>query len=186
MLQPNEIEKEYCRLLGEKDNPIIEGANVQSHLKWLKAANDLSLAKGLLKISTDNKIKDALGYPNKTTFYDWVIVSAYYSVFHATQALLGIKKIKINSRVHHATLIAFAKQFIINDELAEELFFIFEDAEKKALELLDIIEEERQKRGIFQYHRLSMNNLEPAEKSINNAKKFLNAIMEVLKKNNII
>jgi uncharacterized protein (UPF0332 family) len=159
---------------------------VQSHLKWQKAVNDLALAQGLLKISTDEKVKGILGYTKETTFFDWVVVSSYYSIFHAAQALLGVKKIKITGRLHHATLISFAKHYIINNELADELFLIYEDAESKANELLDIIEEEKQKRGLFQYHRLSKNNLEPAQESVDNAKTFLSAIQEVLNKNKVI
>lgn len=83
-------------------------------------------------------------------------------------------------------MIAFAKHFIINNELAEELFLIYEDAENKAKELLEIFEEEKEKRGLFQYHRLSRNNFEPAKKSIDNAKKFLETIQKVLRKNKII
>jgi uncharacterized protein (UPF0332 family) len=151
-----------------------------------KASNDLSLAKGLLKISTDDKIKNILDYTKDVTFFDWVIVCSYYSIFHATQALLGIKKIKIEDRVHQATLVSFAKHFIINKELEDELFFIYEDAEKKARELLDIFEEEKQKRGLFQYHRLSKQNIAPAEESVHNAKFFLEVIQKILKKNQII
>ncbi len=66
------------------------------------------------------------------------------------------------------------------------MFLIYENAESKASELLDIYEEEKEKRGLFQYHRLSRNNLEPAQDSINNAKQFLGTVQEVLKKKNII
>ncbi|MCK4589045.1 MAG: hypothetical protein KAT77_01265 [Nanoarchaeota archaeon] len=184
MLQLKQVEEKYEKLL--KIRAVREKSNVQSHLKWLKAINDLSLAKGLLKISTDSKLKETLGYPENRTFFDWVIICSYYSIFHATQALLGIKGIKITDRLHHATLISFAKHFILNNELAEELFLIYEDAETKAAELLEILEEEKGKRGMFQYHRLSRNNLEPAEKSIKNAKVFLETVQEVLSKKSVI
>ncbi|MDI6737604.1 MAG: hypothetical protein QME12_03745 [Nanoarchaeota archaeon] len=186
MLPPNEIEKEYALLLNVKDKPIREGAVVQARLKWQKAINDLSMAKCAFQVSTSGKIKRALDCPNETTFFDWAIIAAYYSMFHAAQALLGMKKVKINRRVHHATLIAFARHFIINNELAAELFLIYENAEEKANELLAVYEEEMEKRGLFQYHRLSRDNVVPAEESIKNAAIFLNAIQEVLKKNNII
>lgn len=186
MLQAKFVEKEYERLLKAEDKPIRENSIVQSHLKWLKATNDLSLAEGLLKISTKPEIKDRLGYPEETTFFDWVIVSSYYSIFHATQALLGLKKVKIDGRMHFATMISFAKHYIINNELEAELFSIYEDAEHKAKELLDIYEEEKRKRGIFQYHRLSKDNLGPAQDSLDNGKKFLDEVKEVLIKNKII
>jgi uncharacterized protein (UPF0332 family) len=186
MLQARFVEQEYARLLKEKDKPVKENSLVQSHLKWLKATNDLSLAEGLLKISTNPEIKDTLGYPEETTFFDWVIVSSYYSIFHATQALLGLKKVKIEGRMHFATMISFAKHYIVNNELEAELFSIYEDAENKAKELLDIYEEEKKKRGIFQYHRLSKDNLGPAQESLDNAKKFLDTVKEVLVKNKVI
>jgi len=184
MLQ--KVEEKYEKLLKSTDRPIIENSDVKVMFKWKKAVNDLLLAETLLKISSDDKIKDSLAYSRDTTFFDWAIVCSYYSIFHSAQALLGIKKVKVNKRLHYATHIAFAKQFIINNELSEELFFIYEDAEKKAAELLDIYEEEKQKRGIFQYHKLSKNNLKPAQESLENAKTFLEAVNEVLKKNRII
>jgi len=184
MLQLNEVEKEYQTLI--KVDAIKEDSNVISHLKWQKATHDLSLAEGLLKISTNNKIKESLGYTDDTTFFDWVIISSYYSIFHATQALLGMKRIKIEQRLHYATLVSFAKHFIINNQLAEDLFFIYEDAESKANELLEILEEEKAKRGHTQYQRLSKENLGPAEKSINNAKIYLKSIQEILKNKRIL
>jgi len=184
MLQLNKVEEEYGKLLKVKS--ISENKKILSNLKWQKAINDLSLAEGLLKISTDKKIKEVLNYSEEITFFDWVIVSSYYSIFHSAQALLGVKNVKINNRLHYATLIAFAKQFIVNNELEEELFMIYEDSEKKAKELLEIFEKEKGKRGKFQYHRLSRSNLEPAKKSIENAKTFLDVIEKVLVNNKII
>jgi hypothetical protein len=68
MLQYNEVESKYNELLKAKGNPIKENSIVQSHLKWIKAVNDLSLAEGLLKISTNPRIKDALGCPKQSFF----------------------------------------------------------------------------------------------------------------------
>ncbi|MEK6937431.1 MAG: HEPN domain-containing protein [Nanoarchaeota archaeon] len=184
MLQAKQIEEQYRELFRVK--AVKENYNVLVHLKWQKAANDLSLAQGLLTLSTNLKIKSDLGYTKETTFFDWVIVCSYYSIFHAAQALLGTKGIKIVDRMHTATVISFAKHFIINQELAEELFLIYEDAEAKSKELLEIFEEEKDKRGIFQYHRLSQNNLQPAEESLKNARTFLKAIQEVLQRKGLI
>ncbi|MBI5065053.1 hypothetical protein HZA97_02345 [Candidatus Woesearchaeota archaeon] len=179
MLQPKEIEEKYTELVN--NNAIIENTTVLSNLKFSKAENDLALADGLLKISIK---KNAL-FGNKT-FFDWVIVASYFSIFHSTQALLGLKKVKIIKRRHEATLFAFAKHFITTKELEDELFFIYENVENKAKELLDIFEEEKRKRGLFQYNRLSRENLEPAKESLNNAKKFVDTIRFILSKNNMI
>ena len=186
MLQAKQIEEKYNKLLNAKDMPVRENSIIQVHLKRQKAVNDLLLAEGLFRISTEPKLKKALGFPDEATFFDWVVVSSYYSIFHATQALLGLKKVKIEGRRHYATMIAFAKHFVISNELAEELYLIYEDSEAKARELLDIFEEEKGKRGLFQYHRLSRHNIEPARESLVNARKFLEAIQEVLSRNRLI
>ncbi len=182
MLQ--KIEEEYEALMEAK--AIKPDSRVLSHLKWQKATNDLLLSGGLLKISTEDKTKKSLDYPEDATFFDWVIVSSYYSIFHAAQALLGIKGIKIVGRVHHATLVSFARHFILNNELEDELFLIYEDVENKAKDLLEIFEEEKKKRGMFQYHRLSRNNLRPAQESLENARTFLDAVGRVLAKKKVI
>jgi len=178
-----QAEEKYGTLL--REGAIAENTAVQSHLKWQKAVNDLALSKALLRISTEKPLRDSLRFSSET-FFDWVIVSSYYSIFHAAQALLGIKKVKIMERMHYATLIAFAKHYISNHELAEELFLLYENAEQKAQELLSILEDEKRKRGIFQYHRLSRNNIDPAKESVENAKTFLKAVEEILSKKRII
>lgn len=71
--------------------------------------------------------------------------------------------------------------------MAEELYFIYEDAEKKERDMLDIFEEEeKRKRGLFWYQRLLKSNPEPARSSMSNVKVFLEGIQEALKKKRII
>lgn len=179
MLQAQQIEEKYKQLVHKK--AIIENNKILVHLKFSKAENDLILSKILFDISTKNP-----EISGKRTFFDWVVVSSYFSIFNSAQALLGLKQIKIVERRHYATLIAFAKHFISTKELEDELFLIYENAEIKAQELLDIFEEEKTKRGIFQYNRLSRDNVEPAKESIENATKFVETIRLILTKNNLI
>lgn len=49
-----------------------------------------------------------------------------------------------------------------------------------------MFEEEKTKRGIFQYNRLSRDNIDPAKESIKNATKFVETIRLILTKNNLI
>ncbi len=148
-----------------------------------KANNNLKFAKTTLALCENNEVKDSLGLQEKDSFYDWVIVVAYYAMFHITQALLATKKIKItNIRVHEATLYAFAHNFILTKELEDELFFTYEDAEAKAEELFTSLSEERRKRGKFTYERLPQANKEPAEESITHATEFVREIETILKR----
>ena len=97
-----------------------------------KANNNLKFARLSLRISDSHDMKAALGLKESDSFYDWVIIVSYYAMFHIAHALLATKQIRIRKiRVHEATLYAFAQYFIVSKELQEELFFIYEDAEKK-------------------------------------------------------
>ena len=58
----------------------------------------------------------------------------------------------------------------------KELLNIYEDIIVKADILLGIFKVEKKKRGEFTYQRLSQANLEPANKSLENAKTFLKHI----------
>ncbi|HZX44081.1 MAG TPA: HEPN domain-containing protein [Candidatus Nanoarchaeia archaeon] len=148
-----------------------------------KANNNLKFARASLKISDDKDAKEMLGLDEGDSFYDWVIITAYYSMFHMAHALLATKEIKIGKiRAHEATLYAMAKYFILNGELADELFVIYEDAEAKAEELFNSLSDERNKRGEFTYERLPKTNRLPAVESIKNASQFVRDIGTILKK----
>ena len=148
-----------------------------------KASNNLKLARIVMRISDAKEVKEFLGLAEKDSFYDWVIITAYYAMYFAAQALLATKKVRIQRiRVHEATLYAFAHYFIVNKQLEEELFFLYEDAERKAEELFTALSEERKKRGQFTYERLPKANQPPAQESIKNASAFVSAIEGILKK----
>lgn len=76
---------------------------------------------------------------------------------------------------------ALAKYFIINKELEDRLFFLYEDAEKRAEELFSTLLEEKKKRGNFTYERLPKANKQPAKESIENAVQFIRDIESILK-----
>jgi uncharacterized protein (UPF0332 family) len=152
-----------------------------------KANNNLKFAKIALKISDNKDIKETLGLAEHDSFYDWVIITAYYAMFHIAHALLATKEIKIGKiRTHEATLYALAKYFMINKELEDELFLMYEDAEAKAEELFNSLSDEREKRGQFTYERLPKANRLPAEESIKNATQFVRDIETILKKRHYV
>ena len=115
-------------------------------------------------------------------FSRWAIVSSYYAMFYITHALLATINIRIlKIRVHEATIYALAKYFIINKKLEDNLFFLYEDAEKRAEELFTTLSEEKKKRGRFTYERLPKANKQPAKESIENAAQFIRDIESILK-----
>jgi uncharacterized protein (UPF0332 family) len=152
-----------------------------------KSNNNLKFAKVALKISNSPKIKEGLELSEHDSFYDWVIVTAYYAMFHCAHALLATKEIKIGHiRVHEATLYALAKYFMLNKELEDELFLLYEDAGARAEALFNSLSDEKAKRGQFTYERLPKANRLPAEESIQNASQFIRDIETILMRRNYV
>lgn len=182
--------------IGERYKELLEKGGIREndrkiheriHLMFGKAQNNLKLAKVIFAMSTDSKIKSVLMLKENDSFFDWVIQAAYYGMFHAANALLATKRIKITRIDAHASaLYAFGMHFIVNKELAEELFVIYGETEQKAMELFSSLAEEKEKRGFSAYERLSRMNIEPARESVEHAKEFLRAVGAVLAKGNYI
>lgn len=184
----DEIEKkvkELCKIGSVIQNHKKVSALISLMVK--KANNNLKFARVALKISNNNEVKESLGLNEHDSFYDWVIITAYYAMFHIAHALLATKGIKIGRiRVHEATLYALARYFMLNKELEDELFLMYEDAEAKAEELFNSLADEREKRGQFTYERLPKANKIPAEESIKKASQFVKDIETILKKRNYV
>ena len=184
----DEINEEYNHLIEKgsiKEND--DKVHTRIHLMFEKAQNNLKIGRAIFSISQDNKLKEVLKLKDEDSFYDWVIQASYYAMFHAVNALLATKRVKIlRIDVHRATLYAFCKNFIINKELEDELFFIYEEAEEKALELFASLAEEKKKRGFSAYERLSRMNIEPAKESLEHAQEFLKVIRNILANKNFI
>lgn len=184
----NDILREYNLLVnknGIKENDT--EIHTRIHLMFGKARNNLKIAKGIFTISTNKETKSLLRMEENDTFFDWVIQASYYSMFHAVNAILATKKIKISKiDTHKSALYAFGKHFILTKELEEELFVIYNETEEKALALFSSLAEEKQKRGFSAYEKLSKMNIEPAKESLENAEEFVKIIGAILAKNKYI
>lgn len=181
------IEREYKNLVNNgsiKEND--SDVSRRIGLMFGKAQNNLKVANIIFEISTSKSMKAILKLREQDSFYDWTIQAAYYAMFHAVNALLATKKIKISDKVHVSTYYSFGKHFINTNELADELFVMYGKTEEKALKLFSSLAEEKKKRGAATYERLPKMNLEPAKESIDNAKELVGVIGDILAKNRFI
>jgi len=148
-----------------------------------RAENELRLAKALFSLSANEKIKVELGADKEDTFYSAVIGHAYYSIFYCAKALLLTKGITTKSpEIHKKTFEEFRKNFVDSGKLDVELLKIYREMIIRADELLGLFEREKWKRGHFTYKTVSQANVLPAKESIDNAKKFITNIMQLIKK----
>lgn len=148
-----------------------------------RAENEFRLAKLLLNISQkQTEVKEELGAKKEDTFYSSVIAHAYYCIFYSAKALLLAKCIKTDSPdIHKKTLDGFKKYFVDTGILDVELLRIYSKMIIRADELFGLYKIEKKKRGKFVYQTIPQANLEPAEESIENARKFLTNIKAVIK-----
>ncbi|MBI4447873.1 HEPN domain-containing protein [Candidatus Woesearchaeota archaeon] len=148
-----------------------------------RAENELRLSAALKIISESLEEKKGLGLNKDDTFYSSVISHAYYAIFYSAKAILLTRGIKTNSpEVHKGTLEAFKEHFVDLGILDVELLRIYNKMIVRADELLGLFQAEKRKRGQFVYKTIPQANIEPTIESIDNAKKFVKHIKQIIEK----
>ena len=148
-----------------------------------RALNELSQAKLLYAISSNNEKKQEFHIEEEMTFYSGVISHAYYSIFYSAKAILLSKGIKTTTPiVHKKTYEAFKEHFADSGIIDVELLKIYDTMIIRADELLQIFKDEKWKRGHYTYKTSPQANKEPAEQSINNSTKFIKNIKAIIEK----
>ena len=146
-----------------------------------RAHNEVMAAESLNRLSNSKKYKLEFNLPENTTFYSSVISHSYYSIFYATKAILLTKNIKTESpEIHKKTYDAFKKYFVDSGLLDVRLLQIYKKMIVRADQLLEIIKDEKSKRGHFTYRTIPQANKEPADESLNHAKFFVSNIIKVI------
>lgn len=146
-----------------------------------RARNELAAANLLFDISENKEMKEEFNVEEENTFYSSAIGHSYYSIFFGAKAILLTRNIKTEApEVHKKTYEAFKKHFVDSGVLDLELLNIYKKMIVKADELLQIFKDEKWKRGHFTYQTIPQANREPAQQSIDNAKKFIKNITAVI------
>ncbi len=142
---------------------------MDSEVKLLldRADNELLAAKSLKKISEEDDLKNNLSIPTQTTFYSSVISHSYYSIFYCARATLLSVGIKISAPfIHNKAYEQFKKEFVDSGKLDSHILEAYEKVLIKAEDLLQIMKDEKTKRGRFTYKTFPQANKDPAEDSI--------------------
>ena len=147
-----------------------------------RADNELLAAKALKSVSEEDALKNNLAVPTKTTFYSSVISHSYYSIFYSAMAALLSVGIKISAPfIHNKAYDKFKKTFVDSGKLDKHILEAYEKMLIRAEDLLQIMKDEKSKRGKFTYKTFPQANKYPAEDSINNATLFVSHIKNMLK-----
>jgi len=142
-----------------------------------RANNEIKFADIALFVSNNKSIQlDIMKIEEPETYYSSVISHSYYCIFYSAKAYLTKKGIKTEAPEEHKKTYNELKRLVEQGILAKELLEIYNDVIVKADTLLGIFKIEKKKRGEFTYQKLSQANLEPANKSLENAKTFFKYI----------
>ena len=162
------------------------------------AERSFSTANLLLEISDSSELKKANKMEPDFETYIWVLVASYYSMFYAANALLAKSDIRTTEKIaHKATSDALVVYFILNNKLAKSMYESYQESMsmamdltkqdmetfmKKAENLVSTLEEERRKRGKFQYNMKLEMKRSKAVTSLERAREFISEIRVLVRK----
>ncbi|HJX50343.1 hypothetical protein A3K73_03675 [Candidatus Pacearchaeota archaeon RBG_13_36_9] len=172
---------------------IIKTSDIRYTDFFVKNSKDSSdSAKALFEISTNEKVRELMGFSSFNGFL-WVINASYYSMFYIARALLesiGVK-IKTDESIHFHVFNALVYYFYSNGKLERHFIEDFQDAgqeasqalgKEKAKGLIEDYSSEKEKRSRFTYEMGEIALKNKAETSLSRAKKFNEEIRKLLKK----
>lgn len=141
-----------------------------------KARSNLITMEILSKIE---KYKELLAIPKDHSTEEWVVVVAYYSMYMAALSLLA--KMGFKSKSHTATAVALEEFFVKKKLLDKTQLENFENVRMKKEEI-EMLRDVRDRREIAQYSVTKRTTKEIAEKTKEDAHKFVDTVEEIFEK----
>ena len=141
-----------------------------------KARSNLITMEILSKVE---KHKELLAIPKDHSTEEWVVVVAYYSMYMAALSLLA--KIGFKSKSHTATAAALEEFFVRKKLLDKTQLENFENVRMKKEEI-EMLKDVRDRREIAQYSVTKRTTKEIAEKTKEDAHKFVDSVEEIFEK----
>jgi len=120
----------------------------------------------------------------QASFFVWSIVIGYYSMFHSARAALAKIKVQFSNRkVHEALINAMYHYYVYPGVLDKKLFYMLESAKEmrdKSLELMEKLEDARDKRGNLNYQVAKSVSEREAAELLRNATEFNEAMKKLV------
>jgi len=144
-----------------------------------KARHNLVFANAAYRLSEDRQTKAAAGIDPAFAAYDWTVIAAYYSMYHA--ALSCLAKIGFKSENHAATAMAMEYFFVHKQKkLEKEYADLLEKAKDLEEQYVKMIWRVKEKRETAQYQVDKEAGKRAAEEALDDAAKFLKRISRLL------
>lgn len=144
-----------------------------------KARHNLETANVLLKISKEPEMREAIDVGSGYQSYDWVIISAYYAMYHS--ALSALAKIGYKSANHEATILALEYYYVYEKKILERKYITkIKKARKLEEEYIERLRAARRRRIVAQYDVEESFGAEEANRIVNDAVEFLDRMEKLI------
>ena len=146
-----------------------------------KARHNLTLSKTIEKLSNEENAKKALRLPDDFYAFDWVIITAYYAMYHS--ALAALASIDYKSDNHTATMFALEVFFVHKELLEPEFLEKLKQAGALEAEYVQKLRRARRQRETAQYAVTEETGKEAAERLLEDTPQFINRMEILIEKN---
>ena len=144
-----------------------------------KALHNLELAGVLDILSRDKDKKQAIEIPLKSQYFDWIIITSYYSMYLAATAALS--KIGIKSSAHGSTIIALEYWYCLKKNLLERKYIQMIENANFGKEDIQKIDDAMKGRISVQYTVSQRYGENEAKRILKDAREFVNNLTEIIK-----
>lgn len=143
-----------------------------------KARHNLEVAGILNMLSRDNEKKKLMELPITANYFDWIIISAYYSMYLAATAALA--KLGLKCTTHGSTLIALEYRYCIEKNLLSRKYMEMIENASFGREDVQKLDDAMKGRISVQYTVTDKYGDNEANRILSDAKAFINKISEVI------
>ncbi|MEW6528339.1 MAG: HEPN domain-containing protein [Candidatus Micrarchaeota archaeon] len=144
-----------------------------------KADHNFMVSSILLKLGNSDEAKKALNIPKDFSAFDWIVITAYYAMYHS--ALAALASIGYKSDNHTATIIALEVFFVKKNLLEKEFLDKLKQARELEEEYVQKLRHARRQREAAQYEVTEETGKDAAEKLLKDARNFVNRIEKLVK-----
>lgn len=136
-----------------------------------KADHNFMVSNILLKLGDNEEAKKALSIPKDFSAFDWIVITAYYAMYHS--ALAALASIGYKSDNHTATIIALEVFFVKKNLLEKEFLDKLKQARELEEEYVQKLRRARRQRETAQYGVTEETGKDAAEKLLKDARHFV-------------
>ncbi len=179
MLPKADLRKKYEKY--REKSKIIEDTNEKKFSEGYlaKALHNLELAGVLDILSRDGDKKRAIEIPPSSQYFDWIIITSYYSMYLAATAALS--KIGIKSKEHNSTIIALEYWYCFKKNLLEKKYIRMIENVNFGDDDMQKIDNAKKGRISVQYTISKSYGESESQRILKDAREFINKISEILR-----